>query len=138
MKDREVNFLNTFRTHPRRIFLVDALGALLSAILLFGVLAQFEHYFGMPRKVLYILSVLAFCLFGYSISCYQFIKTNRKPFLKVIIACNIVYSLISIGLIVEYFDKITELGFIYFVLELIVIGVIVFVEYRTLQKIQFS
>ena len=53
----------------KKLFLVDGVGALLSAILLW-VLAQFENMLGLPSKVLYVLSVMP-CFFAiYSIFCF--------------------------------------------------------------------
>ncbi len=126
-----MNFLDKLKTNPKQIFLIDAFGALLTTFLLFGVLGQLESYFGMPSKVLYILSGTAFCLFMYSISCYRCIESNWKPFLGIVIVCNSMYVLGSLGLIIIHFEKLTELGFLYFILELIVIGTIVFVEYKS-------
>lgn len=124
------NFINKLIINPQLIFLIDAIGALVTAILLIGI-AQLEQYFGMPSIVLYILSGIAFCLFIYSISCHRFIKSNWKPYLGIIIICNIIYSILSIGLIYKHYEKLTELGMIYFILELIIIGVIVIVEYNS-------
>ena len=137
MLNRKQNFLNRLKTNPKRIFLIDAFGALLTTISLFGILAQLEQYFGMPKNTLYLLSGIAFCLFTYSISCHRLIKSNWKPFLRILIICNIIYLLISLGLMIKYSEKLTELGWTYFILELIVIGIIVIVEYKSfLNKIR--
>ena len=48
-----------------------------------------------------------------------------------LIISNIIYSLISLGLIIKYSEKLTELGWIYFILELIIIGIIIIVEYKS-------
>ncbi|WP_435263548.1 hypothetical protein [Tenacibaculum sp. nBUS_03] len=124
------DFLNEVKTHPKRIFLIDAFGALLTAILLFGILAQLEQYFGMPQKIVYLLSGIAFCLFIYSMCCNKFIKSNWSTFLRILIISNIIYSLISLGMVIKYYEKITELGCIYFILELIIIGLIIITEYK--------
>ncbi len=131
MSNWKQNFMNELKTNPKRIFLIDAFGALLTAISLFGILAQLEQHFGMPKKALYLLSGIAFCLFIYSMSCNRFIKLNWKPFLRILIISNIIYSLISLGLIIKYSKKLTEPGWIYFILELIIIGIIVIVEYKS-------
>ncbi len=129
-KNGGMKFLNKLKANPKKIFLIDALGALLTAILLFGILAQLEKYFGMPSNVLYTLSGVAFCLFIYSISCYQLINSNWKPFLKIIIGCNSIYLLVSMACIVLHSDKLTELGWMYFILEFVVIGIMIIVEYK--------
>lgn len=120
--------------NPKRIFLIDALGALLTTFLLFGVLAQFELYFGMPKHVLYLLASIAFCLFIFSLGSYKLIKVNWKPFLRILITFNSAYLMLSIGLIIKYSIVLTELGWIYFILEFIVIGILIYVEYMILSK----
>ncbi len=44
---------------PKRLFLMDGLGALTTAGLLFFVLAESEIIFGMPKAVLHLLSFIA-------------------------------------------------------------------------------
>lgn len=129
------NLLSKAEISPNRIFLVDAIGALLTAIFLSVILAQFEFIFGMPSRTLYLLSGIAFCLFLYSITCYLTIKKNWKPHLKIIIICNIIYGLLTIGFINIHFEKITKFGLLYFVAELIIIAIIVIIEYKTQRNI---
>ncbi len=129
MLNRVSIFLNRLTANPQKIFLVDAFGALLTTISLFGII-QLKKYFGMPSKALYILSITAFCLFIYSISCWRFMRSNWKLFLGVLIACNSLYALGSLGLVIFHFEKLTKLGFIYFLLESIIIGIIVRIEYK--------
>jgi len=129
------NALSKVKINPNRIFLVDATGALLTAVFLFGILAQFESLFGMPSKTLYLLSGIALCLFLYSIICHLMIVENWKPYLKIIIICNVIYGLLSIGFVSIHFEKITKFGLLYFVTELIIIGIIVLLEYRAYENI---
>ncbi|RYM32161.1 hypothetical protein ERX46_15885 [Brumimicrobium glaciale] len=120
--------------NPKRIFLIDAFGALLTTILLFSVLAQLEQYFGMPKDVLYLLAGIAFGLFIYSLSCNRFVKSNWKHFLRILIIFNSIYLLLSIGLIIKHSESLTVLGWIYFILEFIVIGVLITYELNSLKK----
>tara|TARA_B100000809_G_scaffold254377_1_gene291492 strand:+ start:1180 stop:1587 length:408 start_codon:yes stop_codon:yes gene_type:complete len=128
------NFLDKLKTNPKKIFFIDAFGAFLTATSLFGILVQFEQYFGMPLEILYVLSLLAFFLFIYSIMCHHFIQSNFKPFLRVIIICNLIYSLVSLGLLINFYNRLTILGLAYFILELILIGILVFIEYKSYLK----
>ncbi len=125
-----MNFFNKLKDNPKRIFLIDAFGAMLTSILLLAVLAPLDVYFGMPLSTLYLLSGIAFSLFLYSISCHRFVKSNWKPFLAIIITCNLSYSLISFVLVIKYFHLLTQLGLIYFSIELIVIGILAAVEFK--------
>jgi len=129
-----LNSLEKLKANPRSIFLIDAIGALITALFLLGILAQLENYFGMPSKVLYLLSVIAFCLFLYSISCHRLIKSNGKPFLSLLIFFNLIYLLISIGMVIKYYVNLTKLGVIYFILELIIIGIVIIIELKAIKR----
>ncbi|GAB5526986.1 MAG: hypothetical protein Roseis2KO_48580 [Roseivirga sp.] len=119
---------------PKLMFLVDALGALVSSLSLLLVLIPLESWFGIPANVLYWLGAIAVCLFIYSLSCYKSIKTNWKPYLKAIITLNISYSLLSAGLIIAHSHTVRPLGFAYLMLELAVIAYVISLEYKTFKS----
>ena len=50
--------LEKFISHPKKLFLIDGLGAILSAFLLGYVLVKLERVFGIPSKTLYFLATL--------------------------------------------------------------------------------
>lgn len=114
---------------------MDALGALLTSVLLFGVLAPLSSYFGIPKQVFYLLSGIAFCLFTYSSICSILIKKNWNPYLKIIIVLNFMYLMVYIFLIINHTETISEMGWIYFSLEILVIGFVITLEIKTLKKL---
>jgi len=121
-------------SNPKRLFLIDGLGAFLTAFLLGTILTRYEGDFGMPRKVLYPLSLLA-CVYAlYSIGCYFFVAKNWRPFLKAIAMANLMYSFITIGLVIALYQSLTILGILYFSGELIVIGGVIFIELLTVSN----
>ena len=112
--------------HPKRLFLIDGLGAFLTAFMLSVVLSNFESSFGMPLKTLYFLSFLAgiFCL--YSFCCYFFVSGNWRPFLKTIAVANTLYCCLTLGLVFYYYPNLTLLGMVYFWGEIgVVMGLVV-------------
>jgi len=114
----------------RRIFLLDAFGALLSAFLLGVVLVQFESSFGMPSQVLCYLASVA-CVFAvYSFSCHFRILENWKPFLKVIAFANLIYCCVTIVLVFYFYQQLTTLGLVYFLLEHLVVFSIIALEFK--------
>jgi hypothetical protein len=128
------SIVDSLSSKSNTIFLIDGLGAFLSAFFLGVILVKFEGSFGMPQTILYCLSLLA-CLFSiYSFGCYFFNFIKWKPYLKTIIIANSLYSFATIGLIFLYFKSLTILGLIYFVLELIVMIGLIFIERRVLTK----
>lgn len=111
-----------------RIFLIDGIGALLTAFLLGFVLARFEEYVGMPPSILYLLSAIAFTYAIYSLTCRLKIKGNWKPYLKIIAFANLAYCVITLSLVIFYYSNLTALGLGYFVLEIVIIVVLAKIE----------
>ena len=121
-------------SNPKKLFLIDGSGALLTAFLLGVVLTRFEANFGMPRKVLYPLSTMACLYAAYSMGCYFWVGRNWRPFLKAIALANLIYCCLTIGLVIFFYQSLTMLGFTYFVGELLVIGGLIYVELLAVSK----
>lgn len=107
------------------MFLIDGLGAIVTAILLSQVLARFETVFGMPRDILWVLAGAAGCFAVYSISCHLFLKKNGKPFLQGIAIANLIYCLTTLVLVIYLRESLTYLGLAYFIGEMIIILILV-------------
>ncbi|MFK7904912.1 MAG: hypothetical protein AB8B69_07300 [Chitinophagales bacterium] len=113
---------------PKNLFLIDGLGALLSAFLLGVVLVHFESIFRMPQQVLYVLSAIP-CLFAiYSWTCYFRTPNNWQPYLKAIAIANTLYCCLTSVLVIYYYSTLSMLGVLYFVLEILVVMTLVIVE----------
>jgi len=125
--------ISYFRRHPRNLFLTDAVGAVLSAVLLTAILARFESVFGMPRPVLYRLSLIACLLAGWSFGCYWRVGTQRKPFLRVTAFANLTYCAITTGCLYYYYAGLSAWGITYFLLEMLVVLGLVVIEIKAAQ-----
>lgn len=126
--------MDNLTSNPKRLFLIDSLGAFLTAFLLGVILTRYEAYFGMPGKVLYPLSILA-CVFGlYSMGCYFWVRSHWRPFLKAIALANLTYCLLTTGLVVSFYQSLTILGILYFSGEMIVVGVLIYIELFAVYK----
>jgi hypothetical protein len=120
--------------HPlKRFFLLDGLGALLTGILLYAVLVQLEEYFGMPRKILYVLSTIAFGYASYSMYCYFFIAGNLRYLLRIIAVANSLYCLLTATLAILYYKQLSVLGIAYFIVEICVIVILVMLEWKAIR-----
>jgi hypothetical protein len=118
------------KIRPQKLFLVDSLSALLSAILLGLILVRFEKIFGMPQNVLYVLSVVP-CIFTiYSFFCFLYKTEHWRPFMKIIAIANLLYCCLTAGLMVCFYQKLTILGLIYFALEIIIVISLAFIEWE--------
>jgi len=116
--------------NPKKLFLLDGFGALLSAFLLGVVLVKFESIFGIPQKTLYFLAFLP-CVFAiYDFYCYFKINENLDYFLKIIASVNVTYCFISLGLAFYHYQKLTYLGWSYILLEIVIVLIIAYVEWN--------
>lgn len=108
----------------KKMFIVDGLGALLSAFLLGVVLVYFESYFGIPKSSLYILAALPCFFAAYDLFCYLKVDKNLGRFLKGIAIANLLYCCLSIGFAIFHRSVITSMGWAYIVVEIIVVVMI--------------
>lgn len=120
--------------NPKNLFLLDSLGALLSAILLGVALPSFQPIFGMPHKALYGLAALA-CLFAiYSSWNYIWFRENWRPYLRAIAIINLLYCGLTAAFVVYFRQELTKWGLLYFLLEMLVIIVLVVIEFQALAQ----
>ncbi len=64
------------KLNPKKLFLIDGFGTILSAFLLGVILVKFEIIFGIPISVLYILAIIPIFFAAYDFYCYR--KRNRN------------------------------------------------------------
>lgn len=114
---------------PDKVFQIDGIGAAISALLLMLVIAQFEFFFGFPVNVAKWLSVLPFAYSVFSLTCH-WCKPKSSIYLKIIVAANILYCIITIGLVVYFFNKITIFGILYFLIEKMIVIPLAFWEWK--------
>lgn len=135
------SIVENLKSKPKVIFLIDGIGALVTSFSLFGIGYFVQEYFGMPKDILYSLAFVVVFYALYSFSCYfllfdKFGKATKKwqSFLKVIIAANSLYCLIMSLVLLEFYQNLTDLGLIYFTLEIIVIIILVILEFKVASK----
>jgi hypothetical protein len=110
---------------PAMVFLVDGLGALLTATFTYLLMTFFIEWVGLPYEVLRILALVALGMAAYSLSCHFFLKDKKRNWLRVIIVANLLYVLATAILIIMYHDLIRLPGLIYFLSEFVVVLVLV-------------
>ena len=118
----------------KSLFLLDAVGAIVSAFFLGVVLVYFQPYIGKPTKILYLLAAIPCVFLIYDLLCYFYVKHEWPHYLKGIAFANLAYCLLSIGSIVYYYKDLTTLGLSYFILEILVIFVVVYLELKAASK----
>jgi len=120
--------IQQFIAKPKKVFLIDGFGALLTALLLFFVLRTFNTFFGLSKSTFEYLSLLALAFSVYSFCCFFLIASIWKPYLRIICIANILYCLLTLGIVFYYYRSISVFGIAYFLGEITVICVIVFLE----------
>lgn len=128
MRDK-MNTLDRLAARPRRLFLLDGLGALLTGGLLVGLLASMEPAFGMPRATLYPLALIAAVFAAYSLTMAIVAGRNWRPLLRGIAVANLLYCGLTAALVVLHWDVMTPLGIAYFAGESGIVGCLVAVEW---------
>ena len=126
--------LTKITSNPRLVFLLDCLGALLSAFLLGVVLTIFEPIFGMPSKVLYGLAALAVLFAVYSFWNYRWFKEHWRPYLRGIALVNLLYCCLTAALVIYFRQELTQWGRLYFLQEMVVILAVVTLEFKTIAR----
>jgi len=116
---------------PKKLFIIDGFGALLSSFLLGIVLVYFENIFGIPSPTLHTLASLAVLFAIYDLYCYQKRESMKlKCFLKAIAIINILYSCLTIGFIFYHSSRITIFGQLYILAEVLIIISLAVVEFK--------
>ena len=106
---------------PRQLFLIDGVGALLSAFLLGVVLVKLERFFGIPPSALYVLAAIPIGFAIYDFICYKSVSSNYSIFLKIIAKLNITYCVLSVGYGIYHSATITLWGWAYIISEVLIV-----------------
>ena len=119
------------------IFLLDAMGALVSTGFLF-LLYSLDDFFGMPKQVIKIFICIATTLYLYSITTYFVKPIHWRLYLKIIVFLNLAYSLFTSFKMFQHLDTLTIYGYIYFIGEIIVILLLSGFELKNARGILFD
>lgn len=128
-----MNFSRIIRNHLN-IFLLDAVGAFLSIVLLLFLIIPNEIFFGLSEPVAINLAIPISVLLLFSTSCFFLKPQNWKLFMKFVVLGNIAYCLFTSVIILLNFKELTIFGASYLFIEILVIFFIVLTEIATIKK----
>jgi hypothetical protein len=111
-----------------QVFIMDAIGAFISASMLGLVVATYEESFGLPAKAAHILALVALGFALYSSLCSWRLPAKWKRYMAVIMIANITYCVATAIVVLTYFQSLTALGLLYFGGEIAVIFLLVHIE----------
>lgn len=120
--------LNGFNFTAKQLFLIDSIGALLTALITFFILPTFTEHFGFPEHIFKILALSAFIFSIYSCSCFMLVKNEASIFLKIIGFANLCYCATIVYLVITHFSHLSGLGVAYFSGEILIICMLSYFE----------
>jgi len=116
--------------NPKNLFIIDGIGALVSAFLLGFVLLRFSDSIGLNENTLLLLASFP-CIFAlYDLLCFFFLNKSYSRFIIIIAVANFLYCFLSIGVALYHSSTITLLGWTYILLEILIILVLSIIEYK--------
>jgi hypothetical protein len=127
--------VNFFTNHPNRLFLLDGIGAILSAILLFILHFFFQVTTGLPQLIVYALVAAALFLSAYSLTCSWLLRRCHARYLRVIALLNGTYLLTVWILLVLYCSRLHPILIICFILESVVLGFLIYLELKVTNQL---
>ena len=127
--------LDYITKNPRQLFLIDGLGAMLTAFLTGIVLVYFESFFGMPKSILVPLALVACGFAIYSLTCYFLKPKNWQFYLKNIAIANLLYCCVTAACLVFYYSQLSIFGWLYFIGEILIVVSLAMFELRMTKKV---
>lgn len=128
-------FITSVGRNPKRLFLIDGIGALVSAAMLGLVLVRFEAFFGMPEQALMLLAAAPIGFALYDIVSYLTASRHTAILLKGISLLNVGYCGFSVALLVKHADQLTTWGWLYFVGELLIVLTLAGIEWNAARRL---
>lgn len=119
-----------FARRPRRLFLVDGLGAMVTALLVGVVLPALGEHIGTPRPVLRTLALTAAVFSVYSLTCAATRPARWPAWLQGIAIANAGYCLATAAVLIRFRATLQALDWLYFVGEIVLVSTLVMLELR--------
>lgn len=123
-----------FSQNPEKLFLLDSIGAFLTALLLVLMLLFFNKFIGIDTKTLCLLISIAVLYSIYSFLCFKIQPEKWQIFLKIIAAANIIYAGGMLTFLILNHDYLTMLGIVYFSVESVIIISLACLEFKVIKN----
>lgn len=119
-----------FQQQPKKIFLFDGLGAMLSTALLYFLLMPNAGWIGLSITQINALVIGALCLVGYDLIARIMYTPERGWLIKALALLNTLYCITTLSVLMLHYTSITILGWAYFLGEMAIVGVLVYLEWK--------
>lgn len=125
-----------FQQQPKKIFLFDGLGAMLSTALLYFLLIPNAVWIGLSVTQINALVIGALCLVGYDLIARMLYTAERSWLIKALALLNMLYCTTTLSVLILHYTSITIFGWAYFLGEMAIVGVLVYLEWKISAKPQ--
>ena len=122
--------MKNLKENPEYIFVIDGIGALLSAFLLGVVLVRFEAVFGIPASALYFLASFPMLFALFDLISYLGRSNKSWKNLRAIAILNILYCLVSLLVGIYHHERLTVLGWAYLLIEILIVLFLAKIEFQ--------
>ncbi len=128
--------LHYFSTHPRRLFLLDGAGALLTVATLYGSYKYFNNCFQLPEDVFVTLFYAALFM-----AVFSFINVANSPnytvfSLRFIGTANRLYALLTFSISLTYYKELAAIALFYFGVEMLILVLLSTVEFKVARTLK--
>ena len=128
--------IERFLTRPKRLFILDGLGALFSAFLIGVVLVKYEAIFGIPKEVLYLLATIPVGFALFDLSSYLIKSIHISLHLRIIASLNIAYCFLSLLKAFHHQNTITIFGWFYLLSEIAIVVFLAIMEWKVSTRLR--
>ncbi len=128
--------IDYFICHPKKLFVLDGFGAIISAFVIAFVLVRLEKIVGIPSDSLYILATMPLCFALFDVYCTRKKEANLAPFVYRIAWLNLIYCCLSMAIAWYHFQTISIWGWAYLLLEILVLVALVNLELEVAHKLK--
>ncbi len=125
-----------FSQKPVKLLFIDAVGAFISFVLLAFVLPQFESLLGIPTLIFWALSVPPAFFLLFDVFALLRWKNNLSQALRTIATLNVLYCATSITIAFLHIATLTTLGWIYIILEIVIVLLLARFEWKASHSLE--
>jgi F0F1-type ATP synthase assembly protein I len=125
-----------FTRNPKKLFLTDAIGAIVTALSWLIWKLLFEGQFQFHVDVLNGLIFYAIAMFSASMQFYLFAKKDFRRCINFLIFGNTGFVLILLSLLYYFWNKISFLPKIYMLFECLIVSNLVYLEFKVKENLR--
>lgn len=128
--------LQYFINQPKKLLLLDAMGAFITATFIGVVMRNHIDIFGLPPQEAVVMTFIAYSFFCFSGICYLLVQNKQYKYIYIIASANSLYILLSFFIFLNHFKDLTPFGIVYLISEIVTIILLVTLEFSVAKKLQ--